>query len=224
MGREEFEMPMHKVGIKLLADKQIRNVLPSYENLLDRIKKHREEIGKLNGEKFRHYQYNMMYDNVFSVYGKRGTGKTSVAFTLQKSFWDDREHSYDVVMPIIIPEVIPADCSALGWLLEIVREKISELFEGRRALACNNIDTDDWWRKCKNQGRSDIYEMLFKKYEGRVRSLHSYSAINSEYFRKLLRIVRYENIRLQLIWRVHLSKYHADIFEIPFLHFPSRIG
>ena len=41
MGREEFEMPMHKVGIKLLADKQIRNVLPSYENLLDRIKKHR---------------------------------------------------------------------------------------------------------------------------------------------------------------------------------------
>ncbi len=165
MGREEFEMPMHKVGIKLLADKQIRNVLPSYENLLDRIKKHREEIGKLNGEKFRHYQYNMMYDNVFSVYGKRGTGKTSVAFTLQKSFWDDREHSYDVVMPIIIPEVIPADCSALGWLLEIVREKISELFEGRRALACNNIDTDDWWRKCKNQGRSDIYEMLFKKYE-----------------------------------------------------------
>ena len=82
MGREEFEMPMHKVGIKLLADKQIRNVLPSYENLLDRIKKHREEIGKLNGEKFRHYQYNMMYDNVFSVYGKRGTGKTSVAFSL----------------------------------------------------------------------------------------------------------------------------------------------
>ena len=75
MGREEFEMPMHKVGIKLLADKQIRNVLPSYENLLDRIKKHREEIGKLNGEKFRHYQYNMMYDNVFSVYGKEGQEK-----------------------------------------------------------------------------------------------------------------------------------------------------
>lgn len=98
------ERPAHKVGIKLLTEQQLKNVLPSYQNLLERIENHRKQIIESGGDEPRHYQYNMMYDNVFSILGQRGTGKTSVAFTLHRMFLDNEAHPYDVVMPIIIPE------------------------------------------------------------------------------------------------------------------------
>lgn len=124
---------MHKVGVKILSDTQLKNILPTYENLFAKIEDCRSAAyNELNSRKDskRHYQDNFMYDNVFSILGKRGTGKTSVAFTLQKKIRDNKEHSeYDVVLPLIIPEVIPENCTVLGWILAIVKEEIRELEE-----------------------------------------------------------------------------------------------
>ena len=164
MRREEVEMPTHKVGIKLLNDEQMMNVLPSYRNLLERIENHRRQISKLKEKRLRHYQYNMMYDNVFSIFGNRGTGKTSVAFTLQEKFRENVDYSYDVVLPIIIPEVIPSDCSALGWLLEIVGEKILELFADNKKSTVDDRD-GDFWRKCKYKEQGREYDFLRKRFE-----------------------------------------------------------
>lgn len=126
---------MYKVGVKILSDIQLKNILPTYENLFDKIEVCRSVaneslIAKRSENKKRRYQYNFMYDNVFSVLGKRGTGKTSVAFTLQKKIEEKEEYSeYDVVLPLIIPEVIPENCTVLGWILAIVKEEMEALEE-----------------------------------------------------------------------------------------------
>ena len=74
----------HKVGIRLLTDIQLENVLPTYENLFHKINVCREVAYKelqenMKSSRKRYYQDNFMYDNVFSILGPRGTGKTSVA-------------------------------------------------------------------------------------------------------------------------------------------------
>ena len=135
----------HKVGIKVLSDTQLENVLPTYENLLDKVEVCRRVAKtELESIKKRHYQYNFMYDNVFSILGQRGTGKTSVAFTLRDKLQNDAEAKGDVILPIIIPEVIPESCTVLGWLLAIVKEEIEKLEEKIQKLSQADVANSDW--------------------------------------------------------------------------------
>lgn len=143
--------PRHKVGIKLLTDGQIKNVFPNYQALLEKLEFHRSEISRLQGRALEDYQYNMMYDNVFAILGKRGTGKTSVVFSLQQKLKQNADEQADVVMPIIIPEAIPYDCSVLGWILAIVRDQIVILEEELNGYTENNERYHDnsHWADCK---------------------------------------------------------------------------
>lgn len=151
----------HKVGIKLFSKAQLENVLPTYENLFHKIDKCRsvakEEL-KESGK--RHYQYNLMYDNVFSILGKRGTGKTSVVFTLQKMIRDRYgKGNNDVVLPLIIPEIIPDNCTVLGWILAIVREEVSKLENKIAALERDNRE-ENYLNRCKYSDRKTDREGL----------------------------------------------------------------
>lgn len=128
----------HKVGVKELSDTQLKNILPDFRNIFTKIEQFRnaaaEEENRQNPTR-KYYQYNLKYDNVFSVLGKRGTGKTSVAFTLRNKIEQNEKHkNYDVVLPLIIPESIPENCTVLGWLLAIVKEEMEELEKNIREL------------------------------------------------------------------------------------------
>lgn len=161
----------HKVGVKILSEQQLENVLPTYENLFHKIdtcrevaKEEREELlqAARKNEK-RHYQYNFMYDNVFSILGRRGTGKTSVAFTLRKIIKSRYAEHYDVIMPLIIPEVIPEDCTILGWLLAIVKEEIIKL-ENKISESDDN-SAEQFFERCKYGERSQKESSLEKQLE-----------------------------------------------------------
>lgn len=161
----------HKVGVKLFTKEQFENVLPTYLNLFHKIGACRqaaqEELRELNAGVKRHYQYNFMYDNVFSVLGKRGTGKTSVVFTLQKMIGEKYGDKYsDVVLPLIIPEAIPDTCTVLGWILAIVKEEAKRLEDRINELEKRPRE-DDFWNKCrydigvrKKIGLSDRLDIL----------------------------------------------------------------
>lgn len=144
----------HKVGVKLLDEGQLRNVFPGYDNLLNKIEIHRKKVSGLKLDFRKHYQYNLMYDNVFSILGKRGTGKTSVAFTLMNRIKENGHLYHDQVLPIIIPEVIPDDCSMLGWILAVVKDEIQKLEEELdRKEKYAPIKEDDW-ANCRFWGES----------------------------------------------------------------------
>lgn len=74
-------VPYHKMGFKLLSDVQLENLFPNYNQLFKKISVHRDELAKMRVWDIpKDSQYNLMYDNVFSIMGKRGSGKTSVLF------------------------------------------------------------------------------------------------------------------------------------------------
>lgn len=148
--RNEEQEIIYKVGIKVLSEVQLENVLPTYHNLFRKIdvcrKVAQQELNTLG----RHYQYNFMYDNIFSILGHRGTGKTSVAFTLEKMIKDRYEETFhDVVLPLIIPEAIPENCSILGWLLAIVKDQIEDL-EKSASDKGRSDSAPSFWDQCRN--------------------------------------------------------------------------
>ncbi len=160
----------HKVGIRLLTDIQLENVLPTYENLFHKINVCREVAYKelqenMKSSRKRYYQDNFMYDNVFSILGPRGTGKTSVAFSLQRKIREMYEKDeYDVVLPLIIPEVIPENCTVLGWILAIIREEIGNLEEHIHRLEQKDRE-EGYWNKCKYLPDENMKESLHGKLE-----------------------------------------------------------
>lgn len=150
-------VPHHKMGIKLLDRQQLENLFPNYESLLRRIGEHRENLKVLSNDRLpKDSQYNLMYDNIYSILGKRGAGKTSAVFTIKKIL--QNRNSYDVVLPIIMPEMIPQECNMIGWILALLEEKVNEL---EKALQKKNEIKGDYFSECLHQPSA----LLKREYE-----------------------------------------------------------
>ncbi len=121
--KRETKEISHKVGIKLLSDEQLYNTFPGFEDLWRKIEEFKEARIESLGK--RRYQDALMYDNVFSILGERGTGKTSVLYTLREKI--ETLDKGDMVFPIIMPEIIPEECDILDWVLAIISEKLEEI-------------------------------------------------------------------------------------------------
>ncbi len=124
---EQEEIKLQKVGIQILSDEGLANIFPNYKDLLENIEKCRDRIHQVNRKG--HYQYNLMYDNVFSIIGKRGTGKTSAIFTLKKMIEDKNsgEKTQDLLLPIIMPELFSGRDGILDWILAGLEEEVCKI-------------------------------------------------------------------------------------------------
>lgn len=175
-------VPHHKMGIKILEMQQLENLFPEYENLRERIEEHRKQIESFRKDNYNiDSQYNLMYDNIFSILGKRGAGKTSVVLTLKQIL--KQEKTKDIVLPIIMPEIIPQECSMIGWILSLLEESVLNLekildnkTEGKYFVDCkrrpqNSLEKE--YRKVKQLCYSQFY---------RVKGAESFTAavINTE--------------------------------------------
>ena len=152
-------VPHNKMGIKILNDLQLKNIFPTYKMLLDRIETHRRALKNINREHLkRDNQYNLMFDNVYSIMGGRGAGKTSVVFTLKEKLKDD-EMDRDIVLPIVMPEMIPSECSIIGWILSLLEE---DVYKYSKVLESVKSDEPGKFSGClkanKNESLVDLYE------------------------------------------------------------------
>ena len=125
----ETLIPVHKMGFKILRENQLKNMFPTYENLFERIDTHRSWVKKLKAidRESMDYQYNLMYDTVFSIFGSRGSGKTSAVFTLKNMIEQRYQSQGDIVLPIIMPEMIPDNCDIISWILAIIEQIVTQL-------------------------------------------------------------------------------------------------
>lgn len=139
------QVPYHKMGIKILDDTQLKNLFPDYEVIQNKIKVHREHIKTI--KKYQKEdglaldnQGNLMYDNVFSIMGQRGAGKTSVVLTLKNILPLSEEG--DIALPMIMPEIIPQECSMIGWILSLLEEHVKRLDEivKKKSMASNKFN------------------------------------------------------------------------------------
>lgn len=185
-------MPGHKVGVKYLNENQLAAVFPDVESLRNKIETHRQFIRLFWNERGKEKhpsgrwddQYNIMFDNVYSILGSRGSGKTSVVYTLKKLFSERNEK--DIVLPIIMSELIPESCEIIGWILSLMEEVVQEL---QKNLNDIQKKSDDFWTGCSSNKNKDnllndfetVKELCFsKKYnEGNAESF-STAVIGSE--------------------------------------------
>lgn len=118
--------PTYKTGIKTLTDVQLRNGLPSYDILMDKIGIVRENARKISGLPIDGSFENLKYDNIFSILGGRGAGKTSILLTIHNKLRDDA-NNINVIMPLIMPELIDNGDSFIGWILSAIEKELHNI-------------------------------------------------------------------------------------------------
>lgn len=149
---------------------------PDYRALLDRIEDQRQVadfVGRSFGGVSSWKIHPQMYDNVFSILGGRGSGKSSVI----QSLWEHLQHgghSRDIILPIIIPEAISdPHCSILGWIMATAEQVIDSIEEQLRGLedrrggawVCEHLPRDPmgFFKDChlqRNNRLRERYESL----------------------------------------------------------------
>lgn len=138
------------MNFKVLSEGQLENIFPEWKELLNRIDNYRRWLEKvdLDRNSLVEEQYNLMYENVYSILGGRGSGKTSAIFTLRNFI--KKAHPADKVLPIVMPEVIPEEGETLGWILASLESVVKQLSEDIKAKKqrdrnifydCKNEDT-----------------------------------------------------------------------------------
>ena len=139
------------MNFKLLSTAQLKNVFPEWENMINRIENYHQWLENVDLDKndLMNKQYNLMYENVYSILGGRGAGKTSVIFTLRK--YIEEYYPSDIVLPIVMPEVIPEGSDTLGWILASLESLVKELSSSMRE---KHQRSNDIFYDCKNRDNS----------------------------------------------------------------------
>lgn len=120
--------PRYKMGFKLLSKEQLDNIFPTIDNIFGKFDIHRKHITHCKEYVTNNnIQYNLMFDNVFSILGSRGSGKTSVIFTISEILKNNIKYQQDIVLPVIIPEIIPDRTDIMGWILTILEDEVTKI-------------------------------------------------------------------------------------------------
>ena len=190
MGKNTYEVnkellninPRYKMGFKLLSKEQLSNIFPTVDNLMAKFDVHREHITKYKKlVKNSNIQYNLMFDNIFSIFGKRGSGKTSVVFTISEILKNNMKHKEDIVLPVIIPEIIQDQTDIMGWILAILEEEVENIED---QLKRNKRDQQNsFFKDCHLEGndklREGLEEVKNSFFSSREDSFHSDSYVDS---------------------------------------------
>lgn len=137
---------------KILDKDQIENILPGYMNIIKQIDKMRNYAKEYKGKS------DVMVNNVFSILGKRGAGKSSVLMTLR----DNLKNDIDITLPIILPTILPGDMmnkgDMMGWILGNFKEEVEKLSK----IEADNSNKREYDEKnfinCKmDEKKTDIY-------------------------------------------------------------------
>lgn len=128
-----------KIGARVLSEEQLNKVLPNNGEIFRRIeiirnqaKSYRESYRKNESNDTSYNKYlkkelDTSYDNVFSILGDRGSGKTSVLLTIKSKLTN--ENPNDIMLPLIIPENMGKASDTLGWTICAFEKVINDIEE-----------------------------------------------------------------------------------------------
>ncbi len=162
--------PNFKTGIKTLTEIQIKNSLPGYDTLLKKFETVRENAAALDNKlKIDGSFDSLKYDNIFSILGGRGAGKTSVLNTLYQKLG---ENENNILMPVIMPELVDDNDNFIGWILSAIETNLTELENKIRNSGCRNDDDDyNFFTRCafnNNNKLRETFNQLKQAYYARV--------------------------------------------------------
>ncbi|MCR3761298.1 hypothetical protein KYB31_20180 [Clostridium felsineum] len=141
------------VGARILDKEILKKFLPTVENLKSQINEFRKQAYNkselinrdinCNKIKTKNTDYDIQYDNVISILGQRGTGKTSVLLTIKHDIEMENGQCFnegikccyrnnvnilkDIVLPLIVPEDMSEVSDTLGWIISCFNSEVERL-------------------------------------------------------------------------------------------------
>lgn len=133
MSNEVKESESTRIGSKILTKEAVEIILPSYENIFENINvarsKFSDQIEATISQKY--------HDNIISILGKRGSGKSSILKTVRddiekkinsekNSF--DYNYENDILLPMIMPEIMETN-DLIGWIIGYFKSEVDKRVE-----------------------------------------------------------------------------------------------
>lgn len=122
-----------KIGSRILDENELKVLLPSYDNIFNQIDKFRDEASNLskvlsndliNFDEI--FELKRDYNNIFSILGERGTGKTSAIATVRYRIFSCNRNE-DIIMPLVVPDDMGETSDTLGWVITYIGEEVNKL-------------------------------------------------------------------------------------------------
>lgn len=218
-----------KIGARVLDDDTLRILIPDYESIFSEIEKIRGNITPVetqdenktglikpsDDEFFKHH------NNIFSILGERGAGKTSVQLTLKYKLGQiddvinsDKTEEKDVVkhvakdvdtiLPIIVPQDMDDDSSVIGWIIAHFSNIIKDLFKVEERCYYFNEKEEEKIKKLKARFE-DLKKSYFLRQDTYKSSLSVEDTIHN-YVQKNEEVIR-ENIDLSKKFKVFIDEF-----------------
>ncbi|KMZ42852.1 MULTISPECIES: hypothetical protein [Bacillales] len=162
-----------KLGERVLKDSNLELVLPNWKEVMDQVEQIRKTAIEIATDSKKDDKFD--FNNVISILGERGSGKSSVLLTLRKKLmnlkYESGELYGDVFLDVIVPEMLEDSSDILGVILlnfktyiERNREKINKHYQKVHRMRESNGDT---FNSClfKEKNQLDIlWDKVFSLY------------------------------------------------------------
>ncbi|MCY9529331.1 hypothetical protein M5X04_08300 [Paenibacillus alvei] len=133
--------------------KEVYNILPTFDLLLKQIEQIRElsraEVGKLPGRNYR-----KDVNNTIGIFGPRGTGKTSVLFTLINKLNPETSNSctsdisQNMVLGIVEPDHFGDNTRIMGSIVGLLKRIVEhQLKKIEKLEMCDSTEFNDYFNK-----------------------------------------------------------------------------
>jgi hypothetical protein len=178
-----------KIGARILDRNGLKMLLPNYKEIANQINQFRKKAERINEAAANKENKNLReyYHNTFSILGDRGTGKTSILYTLRYllsggKFADLRKDAEvnedkanpfnyvknDIILPVIVPGNMSQAGDVLGWIINYLEaEKESVNQDYKNYLSDNPSRDSDYFRYCRKNKETELtkkYRKLQKAY------------------------------------------------------------
>lgn len=165
MENDFLNNPNYKTGVKILTESQMRMGLPLYDTLLNKIERVRYEATLVDRSMLLRQSFeNLKYDQIFSILGGRGAGKTSVLMTLRHEL---EQGKHNVIFPIIMPELIEDDESIVSWIISAMKENLEKVENTISNFGYKN-NSEEYQEFCKER---KLFDRCAFNHQNRLRQL-----------------------------------------------------
>lgn len=167
-----------KIGSRILSKSEISKLLPNNNDIYNKIDKIKETANSYNTEVNelakridpinKDHEFYRHFNNIFSVLGERGSGKTSVLLTIKYKLMKENK---DIVLPLIVPEKMGEVSDIVGSLLgvfgDIVNDTCNEIFKLNYKYEGNVQELNNYFEGCRYKDNNPLkksYTEVLKQY------------------------------------------------------------
>lgn len=164
-----------QIGASSLNNEQLKMIIPDSDIMedIEAIRKTAENVVTKDIDEKDIDSTLRKYNNIVSILGERGSGKTSVLLTIQKNLEEKNKDYVNLLFPLIKPDCIGNEYknedTVIGWLIggfgKIVEEIENDIYESKK-YKVNNKNTD-YFQNCRKRNDNKLrclYNQLIEYY------------------------------------------------------------